>query len=89
MQQQRLSYTGPESKKKKQFPVNDVDTPVTLKQGRGHQTWHELIDPKQGYNHAKFGGPHLNSVRKKANVNVLSDQKIRQLSPLKMCHILK
>ena len=23
-------------------------TPVTLKQGHSHQTWYELIDPKQG-----------------------------------------
>ena len=42
---------------KKQFAVYDSDTPVTLKQGQGHQTWYELVDPKQGYNHAKFERP--------------------------------
>ena len=39
---------------KKQFAVYDSDTPVTLKQGQGHQTWYEFLDPKQGHNKAKF-----------------------------------
>ena len=43
-----LNYTGQESKK--QSAVYDSDTPVTLKKGPGHQTWYELLDPKQGYN---------------------------------------
>ena len=38
----------------KQFAVYDSDTPVTLKQGQGHQTWYEFLDPKQGHNKAKF-----------------------------------
>ena len=38
----------------KQFAVYDSDIPVTLKYGQGHQTWYELLHPKQGYNHTKF-----------------------------------
>ena len=34
----------------KQSAVYDSDIPVTLKEGQGHQTWHELVDPKHGYN---------------------------------------
>ena len=41
--------------------------PVTLKQGQGHQTWYEVVDPRQGYNTAKFERPHLNSVYEKEN----------------------
>ena len=52
---------------KKQVAVYDSDTPVTLKQGQSHQTWCELVDPKQGYNNAKFEKPRSNSVRERAN----------------------
>ena len=45
---------------KKQFAVHDSDTPVTKKQGLGHQAWYELVDLKQGYNDAKFEKPCLN-----------------------------
>ena len=31
-----------------------TDTAVTLKPDQGHQTLCELVDSKQGYNHAKF-----------------------------------
>ena len=41
---QSLYCSGQESKK--QFAVYDSDTPVTLK-GKGHETWYELLDPKQ------------------------------------------
>ena len=47
---------------------------MTLKQGQGHQTWHEFVDPKQGYNNAKFEKPRFNSVREKANNKDLSNQ---------------
>ena len=47
---QRLNYKN----LKKQFAVYDSDTPVTLKQDQGHETCYDLIDPKQGYNHATF-----------------------------------
>ena len=40
--------------KKKQFAVYDSDTPVTLKQGQGHQTWLELVDSKQDFINAKM-----------------------------------
>ena len=47
--------------------VYDSDTIVTLKQGQGHQTWYELVKSKKGDNQAKFEGPSLNNVHKKAN----------------------
>ena len=37
---------------KKQLAVYDSDTPVTLKQGQGHQIQYELVDPSQGCNNA-------------------------------------
>ena len=53
----------------------DSDTPVTFKHDQGHQIWYELVDPKQGYNNAKFEKPCLNSVRENANnINFLSNQ---------------
>ena len=48
----------------------DSDTPVTLKQGQGHQTWYELVESKQGYNNAKFEKSCLNSVCERANDEV-------------------
>ena len=27
---------------------------MTLKQDQGHQSRHDLVDPKQGYNHVRF-----------------------------------
>ena len=56
-----------EQESKKQFSVYDSDIPATLKQGQGHQTWYELVDPKQGYNKTHFEKPHLNSVCESAN----------------------
>ena len=41
------------NKRKQKSAVCDYDTPVTLKQGQGHKTWY-MVDPKQGYNKAKF-----------------------------------
>ena len=41
----------------KQYVVYDSNTPVNLKQGQGHQTWYELVHPKQGYNNAKLENP--------------------------------
>ena len=58
---------------KKQLAVYDSDTPVTLKNGQGYQTWYELVDPKQGYNNAKFKKPRLNGVREKAQIKFLSN----------------
>ena len=51
----------------KKFAVYVSDTPVTLEQGQGHETWWKLVDPKQGNNNAKFEKPYLNSVREKVN----------------------
>ena len=49
----RLSYGGQESEN----PVAGYDsgTPVALKQGHSQQTCYGLVQPKQGYNNAKFG----------------------------------
>ena len=49
---QPLNYSGQESKAL--LAAYDDDTAVTLKHGQGHQTWYEVVDPKQGLNHAKF-----------------------------------
>ena len=49
---QHLNYSGQESKNKS--GVHNSDTPVTLKQGQGHQTWYALVDPKQGYSNVKL-----------------------------------
>ena len=38
----------------KKIAIYDSDIPMTLKLGRGHQTWCQLVDPKQDYNNAKF-----------------------------------
>ena len=43
---------------------------MTLRQDQGHQTWYELLDRKQGHDHAKSEKPPLYSVHKKANVRV-------------------
>ena len=32
-----------------QFAVSISDTPVTVKQNQGHQTYNDNVDPKQGY----------------------------------------
>ena len=65
---QCLNYSREGSKQ--QFAVYGSDTPVILRHGQGHQTWNELVDPKQ-YNNAKFEEFRLNSVCEKANVNFL------------------
>ena len=43
---------------------------MTFNQGQSHQTWYELVDPKQGYNNAKLEKPHLNCVCEKNNDKV-------------------
>ena len=43
---------------------------MTLNQSQGHQTSNENVDPEQGYNHAKFEKPRVNSVCEKANDKV-------------------
>ena len=57
---------GEESKNN--FAVYDSDAPVTLKQGHRHQTWYELQDLEQGYNHSKFDRYPVNSVHQNVNV---------------------
>ena len=61
---QRFNYSG--QGPGKQFAVCGSDTPVTLKQGQDHQTWYELVDPKQGHNDIKFEKPCLKSVLEKS-----------------------
>ena len=39
------------------FAVYNSDIAATLKQSQGHQTWYELVHPKQGYNYAKLENP--------------------------------
>ena len=77
-----INYTGKESREKIQFAVYISDTPVTLKEGEGDQTWYESVDHKQDYNHAQFERPPLNSVQGKANVTVFDKSGNHLLSPL-------
>ena len=75
---------------KKQFAVYDSETSVTLKQGQGDQIRYELVNPKHGYDDAKFAKPCLNSVRERANnKKFLSNQETCQLSPLNTCESKK
>ena len=61
---QHLNYGGQDFIK--QYAVYDSDTHVTLKQDPSHQTWYDLVHPKQGYNNAMFEKPHLNNVHEKS-----------------------
>ena len=45
-----------------QFMVYISDTPVTLKQGQGHQTYNDHVNPKQGSKHTKFERSCYNGV---------------------------
>ena len=53
-----------------QFAVYISDTTVILKQSQGHQTYNDNVGPEQGYNHAKFQGPPLDTVCQKSNIIV-------------------
>ena len=57
-----LNYKYNKQESKKQLAVHDLDIHMTLKQGKGHQTWYKLVDHKYGYDHAKIERPRLNSV---------------------------
>ena len=37
-----------------QIAIYISETPLTLKQSHGHQTYNDNVDPEKGYNHAKF-----------------------------------
>ena len=65
--------------------VNVFDTPLTLKQGHGHQTWMADVEPELGYNHVKFQSCNFNGTWKKANIKDFSNKEIHQLSPLNAC----
>ena len=53
-----------------QTAVYVSDTPAALGHGQSHQTWYQLVGPKQGYNHAKFERPPLHMIQGKANFSV-------------------
>ena len=65
-----------------QYAVYISDIPVTLKQAQGHQVRYEVVDPKQGYNHA-VSETSLNVHEKKQHY--VFYQQTCQLSPLNMC----
>ena len=48
-----------------QFVAFISDTPVTFKQSQSHLTYNDNVDPKQGYNHAKFERSCFNGVPRK------------------------
>ena len=76
------NYRGQESKE--QFAVYDSNTPVTLKQGQGHQTWYEWLDPEQGHIQSLKDLPYTVSPQKPM-LKFLSNQKTCQLPPLNVC----
>ena len=45
---------------------------MTFKQCQGHETQNDNVDPKLGYNHAKFERSCFNGVRDKANIKDFS-----------------
>ena len=53
---------------------------MTLQQGQGHQTWNELVDPKQGYDNAKF-----EKKKKKNSLEKCPWKKNRALSNQETC----
>ena len=70
----------------KQFEVYNSDTPVTLKQTQGHQTYNKNVDPKHDYNHAKFEDlafmvpkkkPMLKFFSKQGDMSVISPEHVR------------
>ena len=64
------------------------DTPVTLKQGQGHKSQNDDVDPKLGNNHSKVETVCFNAVCEEANVKgflVCFLNEIHQLSALNMC----
>ena len=48
---------------------------MPLKQSQGHQTCNKNVDPRQGYNHAKFERFHFDSLQEKDNIEVLRMRK--------------
>ena len=70
MQQPYNIETTADKNLKTQFTVNVSDTPVTLKQGQGHQTQNNKVDPQQDYNSAKFEKSHFKGVQEKAEMKV-------------------
>ena len=74
---QCLNYRRQESEK--EFVAYDSDTPVTFKQGQHHQTWSELLDPKQSYNHEELRKTSLKLCPWKSQCwSFLSNQKVYQ-----------
>ena len=51
-----------------QLAIYISDTPVTLKQGQGHQTYNDYVDTKHGYTHLKFERLCFNGVQEKAKI---------------------
>ena len=69
---QRLNYREQETKTRNlQFIFLTLRHLVILKQDQGHQTYNDNVDPKKGYNHAKFDWSCFNGVREKRNVKGL------------------
>ena len=55
---------------------------MTLKQSQGNQTYHENVDPEQGYNRAKFERSRYNSVPEEGNINFFQMRKYINYLPL-------
>ena len=61
--------------------------PVPLKYGQGYQTWYKLLEPEQGYNHAKFERLPLNSVRQKANIKFFCQKQKKNTSIISLEYV--
>ena len=74
---------------KKQFAVYDSDTLWPRNRDQGHPPWKDLVDPKQGYNHAKIVKPHSTSHCKKVNVKVFVKSGNTSIISLEYIHTSK
>ena len=59
---------------------------MTLKKSQGHQTQNDSVDPKQGYNHAKFEIFSCNAVQEQAIITDFFLKETCQSSPYSKCN---
>ena len=71
----------------KQFADYISYIPVTLKQSQDHQTYNLNVDPKQGYNHAKFERSCFDGVQEKPTITVFFKRGNMSISSLE--HVQK
>ena len=67
-----------------QSTVYISDTSLTLKQSQGYPTQNDNVDPKQGYNYAKFKRSCFNGVQEKVdlifgNMSIISLEHVQKI----------